>query len=42
MSVSIQTANGLGRDIASLAEAQIVAYQKVCMKLSLNFDVNTS
>lgn len=28
VSVSIQTANGLGRDIASLAEAQIVAYQK--------------
>jgi hypothetical protein len=29
MSVSVQTANGLGRDLHNLTDSQIVAYQKV-------------
>ena len=30
ISVSLQTAHGLGRDIHTLANDQIVAYHKVC------------
>jgi hypothetical protein len=31
IAVSVQTQNGLGRDIVSLSEAQIVAYEKVLL-----------
>jgi hypothetical protein len=34
IAVSLQTANGLGRDISLLTEGQIVAYQKVSMALN--------
>jgi hypothetical protein len=34
VSVSVQTANGLGRDSALLTESQLVAYQKVSFALS--------
>jgi hypothetical protein len=33
VSVSVQTANGLGRDSALLTESQVVAYQKVSIGL---------
>lgn len=29
VSVSVQTANGLGRDVSTLSRDQLVAYQKV-------------
>jgi hypothetical protein len=34
VAVSLQTANGLGRDISLLTEDQIVAYQEVSMALN--------
>jgi hypothetical protein len=33
VSISVQTANGLGRDRALLTESQVVAYQKVSIVL---------
>jgi hypothetical protein len=36
LSVSFQTANGLGRDIHDLTDNQVVAYQKVYAQLFIS------